>query len=597
VPTTPTPGKAPVAPLTGGTRRAKPSLDASTWETWWELNRVEFFPRRYLRPETTKRADRHVLAGPQPLDATRVANELWPALLKLSGDQNVLLRETALIALGRTAADAEQRAQARRILQKSLTSRNHIIARSSALGLFYVADQTSLLPMYKIAADEKVGADVRVFLALTLTNLGHPMAAGLLQKLATTKRGDPEVVSAALMGLGYVGATSKDAGVSDLLYDVAFVRKGVRSEHRALAVESFGRIGSLHGLPTLLKGLKDRDANVRRSAAIALGVLDYATAADREIRKIEDSYREYIGVPVSTTDLARIEALRGAAKRQRPMVAAAALRAVKHLGAAMTHDSDAFVRRMAAISLGRIDAESPQPLAVRYLHGALGKNRVGLREFALLGLAISNAEGAMDAALKGVKSHTPSTRGAACIAMGLIANKDRRIRPLAARKRAVCDQTLRAVMRGDRNPVIRGYAALASGIVGTTSSARAILAMVHATKAPTPRGYGALGLALLGTRQGTDDVVQILRSRDARNGFVASHVVYAIGLTKDRRPSTLVTLIERSVGGNNRDAQAASIAALGYLSSGEYFPRRHLMARGYNYLLGLPYVDRYFYKL
>ncbi len=89
--------------------------------------------------------------------------------------------------------------------------------------------------------------------------------------------------------------------------------------------------------------------------------------------------------------------------------------------------------------------------------------------------------------------------------------------------------------------------------------------------------------------------MEILKSKQMRNGFVASHAVYALGLTKDR--TALDTLVEKSLDRGDMYVQAATIAAVGYVSTSEFYPRRHLMATGYNYMLGLDYIETYFYKL
>lgn len=594
-PTTPAP-TLPTTP-TGGTKPRKgPAQDAGTWEIWWELNRVEFFPRRFVRPEITSHNGELIPAGPQQLHPNRVAEKLWPALLKLKDHKHVFVQEAALISIGRTAADEAQRAEARTILQAKLKHRNRLIARSAALGLFYVADESSVLPMYQVASNEKTDEDVRAFLALTLTNLEHPMATGLLQNLADTRKGYYELVSAALMGLGYNGAATKDAAIPAFLREIAFSKKNVRKEFRALAIESFGRIGTLEGVPTLLKALQDRDTHVRRSAAIALGVLDYRTEAERKIEAIQAPYDEYLNVQITDEDRTRVETLRAEIPAQRKAMVKTVKGATKKLGEAMSRDNDAFVRRMCAISLGRIHKQNPQPLAIRHLRAAIKKNRVGMREYALLALAIGNGTGAREIAIEKSRDRNPSTRGAACIALGLIGDKDR-VNPVSEEHRMSCDLRLREVMTKDRHPTIRGYAALAAGLVGNASAADGILRMVKRTKAPVPRAYGALGLAMLGTSKGADEIVAFLQSGDMRNVFVSSHMVYAIGLTKDRRTKTFDALIDKALNGKDQYVQAATIAALGYLSSGEFYPRRHLMARGYNYMLGLDYIDTYFYKL
>src|SRR5262245_36885827 len=45
-PPTPTGPTTPNVPTTDGPQRGKQGNDDTTWETWWELNRIEFFPRR-----------------------------------------------------------------------------------------------------------------------------------------------------------------------------------------------------------------------------------------------------------------------------------------------------------------------------------------------------------------------------------------------------------------------------------------------------------------------------------------------------------------------------------------------------------------------
>ncbi|MGE0191946.1 MAG: HEAT repeat domain-containing protein [Planctomycetota bacterium] len=601
-PTTPPPTTPPQTGSTGGTtlgggpERKGAAVDNGTWEVWWELNRVEFFPRRWVKREITPDETGLTRNGPQPLHPNRVA-EMWPMLKKMAEHKHVFVAESALITMGRIAANETQRADARRLLEGKLRHRKREVARAAALGLFYVADETSVLPIYEVASDKKADEEVRAFLALTLTNLKHPMATGLLQELADVRDGYYELVSAALMGLGYNGADTKDAAIPTFLEEIAFKTKNVRPEYRALAVESFGRIGDLNvGEAPLRKGLADRDVHVRRSAAIALGVLDYRTAAEREIAAIRAPYEEYVGIPISPDDEAKIKALEAQIDEQRIAMAGTVKDIIKDLGEALRKDNDVFVRRMCAISLGRINAQNPQNLALRFLRGELQRDRIGMREYCILGMAIGGADDAYENAIRMSDERNPSTRGAACIALGLIGNKDRAV-PASEEIQKGCDERLRQLVRTDAHPVIKGYAALACGLVGRGESGKEILKMVRDTSSPTPRSYGALGLALLGTQEGADDIRSFIRSEEMRNGFVASHMVYALGLTKDRRPETYARLVDVTEKGDDQYVQAATLAAIGYLSSGEFYPRRHLMARGYNFMLNLEYIDTYFYKL
>lgn len=592
-PSSPTPTTGPTGEEGG---KKGPAIDNSTWETWWELNRVEFFPRRWVGAVISPENGQLVRAGPQALHADVVERKIWPLLEESINHKHVFVRESALITMGRVAANETQRARAREVLLERLKVRNHLEARSAALGLFYVADETSIHPMYMIARDEKTDEDTRAFLALTMTNLKHPLAAELLKQLADVRKGYFELVGSAIMGLGYNGIED-DPSIPEFLTDIAYKQKNVRAQFRALAVESFGRIGDLEaGFEPIYKGLSDRDIEVRRSSAIAAGVLDYRTPAEREILSIRAPYEEFVGVPMTPVHEAQIRALEAKIPEQRLQMVAQVKKMVKRLGEAMQQDNDTFTRRMSAISLGRIYAQNPQALAAKYLDGELKDDKFTMREFALLAKAIGGMPGTLEQAQAFLKDRNPSTRGAGCIALGLICNKDR-ADAVGDELRKPVDAAMREIVAKDPHPFIRGYAAIGLGLTGTAGSADVILETMRSTRTPECRAYCALGLALLGTKKGADDLVAFIGSGEMRNGFVASHMVYSLGLTKDRRETTLDTLVEVSRDKNDQYVQAAALAAIGYVSSGEFYPLRHLMARGYNFMLNMDYIDTYFYKL
>ena len=282
--TTPPPTAAPPATVTppanspppaatpggDGTPRGKQANDDSTWETWWELNRVEFFPRRWVAPVVTNEGLRH--SGPQHLSAEVVEAKLFPVLRKQIHDKQTFVQEAALITMGRVAASEEQRAEARVHLLEAIGNKNHLVARAAALGLFYVADESSIRPMFMVAKDEKAPEDVRAFLALTLTSLKNPQAEELLKDLATTKETAFELAASAYMALGFIGIEDKSL-LPEFLTN-QFNNPKLRTEVRAEAIESFGRLGDFAvGQAPIRKAMKDKDEDVRRSAVIAAGVL------------------------------------------------------------------------------------------------------------------------------------------------------------------------------------------------------------------------------------------------------------------------------------------------------------------------------------
>lgn len=588
-------GPKPVTPPAGGgtdgPTRGKQTQDDTTWETWWELNRIEFFPRRWVQPVVTNDGPRH--SGPQHVSAQLVEEKLFPVLRKLVDDKQVFVQEAALITMGRVAVTEAQKVEARDILIKKIGHKNHLIARAAALGLFYVADDACMPAMYRIAKDPKAEDDVRAFLALTITalkdnsggGLATQMSGELLKELALSKDSSFEVAAAAYMALGYSGIEN-DPALPEFLEEQA-KDKTVRREFRAEAIESFGRIGDFKvGNERLRKAMNDKDEDVRRSATIALGVLDYRTDAERQIAAIKAPYEAFIGVPVTPEDEQRIKGLETLIPTQRQEMSKDVKEVVRDLAEAMIKDGDVFVNRMAAVSLGRIAAQTQNADAIKHLEAVLKKDQVGQREFNLIALAIAKDPNALALATEMLigKNRPPTSRGAACIAMGIIGD------PKA-------DELLRKTVETDAHPYIRGYAALGLGMVGTPGSGKTIQQMLRTTRSPVSRAYAALGMALLGTNQGADDIVSILKSDEVRDGFVASHMVYALGLTKDRRPATFDALVTKAQDDSDMYVQAATIAAIGYLSTGEFYPKRHLMAKGFNYLMNLDLVSNYFYKL
>jgi HEAT repeat protein len=576
VSTGPTTGQPPV---TGSPDKpgGKKGNDDSTWETWWVLNRIEFFPHRYVKQVTT--GDGPAPIGTQPLPPEVVRAKLWKPLMALKDDKQVFVREAALITIGRVASDESLRAEARTVLLEALKDKNHLVARSAALGLFYVADETSMLPMVQLAKDPKAETDVRAFVALTLTAMNSPMAESFLTELVTSdKKADFEFVASAIMALGYVPGPSTARTLKDI-----YENKKFRDELRAEAIESFGRRGSFDdGVDICMKALDDRETDIRRSAAIALGVLDYRTDAERSIAALVSKHDTTDGKALPADVQAKVTELQALVTPQREARDKKVRDVVKRLNTALLNDNDTFVSGMSAISLGRIANQTQNPLAAKVLLTDLKKERNVVREYELLGLAIAKVPEAFDLcseALTG-KNKQPTTRGAAMIALGILGD-------------ARGNDLLRRVLEEEVHPTLRGFSAIALGMLGDERSHSPILTMLKTTKSPDAMADGALGLALLGKRSGGDVLVKHLTS--TTDGNVAAYTVYSLGLMKDR--AKLDSLVEIATKHDNFFVQSAAVAAIGYVSSAEDYPRRHVMARGFNYMLGLSLLENFFYKL
>src|SRR5262245_11322602 len=584
-PAAPTTPNTPSAPTTPGTtptsgpdnNKPKKANDDSTWETWWVLNRIEFFPHRYVQAVVTSEGP--AAKGVKPLPADVVRAKLWEPLMALKDDKQTFVREASLITIGRVASDEALKAEARKVLLPVLKDPNHLVARAAALGLFYVADDESIQPMLEVAKDPKADTDVRAFITLTLTAMKSPYVGPVLMDLVTPDRKiEFEFAASAVMALGFVPGPE----IARTLKDV-YESKRYRDELRAEAVESFGRRGSFDdGADLLVRAVDDRETQIRRSAAIALGVLDYRTDAERQIATLVEPYDLSTGAALPADVQQKVDALKALIPAQREGHDKKVREIVKKLIYAVQNDTDTFTAGMAAVSLGRIALQTENPLAVKMISADLKKERNVVREYEILALAIAKAPDAFDVCVEAVegKGRQPTTRGAGMIGLGILGNPKG-------------NDVLRTVLEGEEHPMLRGFAALALGILGDDKSEKPILAMLKTTKSPETMADGALGLALLGRKTGGDVLRKQLTA--TADGNVAAYTVYSLGLMKDR--SKLDALVDVAQHHDNFFVQSAAVAAIGYVSSAEDYPRRHLMSRGFNYMLNLNLLESYFYKL
>ena len=587
-PTTPTtPTTAPVTPQTpttpttgnggDGPERKKGGDDSSTWETWWALNRIEFFPHRYVSAVVSAEGPQQ--KGAKPLAADVVRAKLWKPLLALKDNNEAFVREAALITIGRVASDDALKAEAREILLGAIHDKNKLVARAAALGLFYVADENCVLPMVQMAENPKTPTDVRAFLALTLTALKTDMAGPFLIRLVSAdKDADFELVASALMALGYIPGPESARFLKETYENHKF-----RAELRAEAVESFGRRGSFEdGEAVLRNALDDREVDIRRSAAMAVGILDYRTPSERQVADLIAPYDTTTGAALPADVTAKVEELRKNVPAEREKMVKPIRDIVKKLVYSLENDNDSFVSSMCAISLGRIASQVEETFAIRRLEADLKKERNTVREFEILALAIAKAPSAYDIALEAIngRNRQATTQGAGMIALGIL--NDQRAVPV-----------LKKLVEENEHPILRGLAAMAAGMLGDDKVQSPIMTMLKSTKSPDAMSFGALGLALLGRKQGADLLVK--RLTETSNGDVAAFNVYSLGLMKDR--SKLDALVEIATKHDNFFVQSAAVAAIGYVSSAEDYPRRHLMARGFDYMLNLNLLENYFYKL
>jgi HEAT repeat protein len=574
-----TPGGIGDGSPTGGSRRA--ARDDTTWETWWEMNRFEFLAGRRLRANVTREDDLS-----KPLEAA-VAPEVLGnirqvlASLRTTGDSS--LRKTATIALARLAgADAARddlRAQFIETLEHAPNGAN---SWTCAVGLGFVADESTIPFLHRSAANDAWPCGVRVSLAMSMPVV--PSMSAAVQAMLPSLIDEDEsgcaahVSMAALVALGESGDPAARAKLETIFKDLK--ARDARPELRALALTALTRQGP-ETASVLLAALGDKDVEVRRSAALGLGVLDWRGTADRLIADVKAKAARR-GAPLSADEASLVLQLEAQAKSHREVLEPIVRETVKRLSVAMDSDRDRFVQSMAAISLGRVAGESESALSIHVLERDLARRRQGQREYDLLALALAHAPSAFDAATAAVrgKDEAPTTRGAGAIALGLLGDE---------RGRA----TLREALRTEPHPTIRGYIALALGMLGDRESVAELRAMVERAQSPRAVAYGALGLALVG--QHADAVAIVRRLAETSDDLVAPNLVHALRLMGDRRAVGDLLAVAANPSSAGRSWAAA---ALGYATtSPDAVPRRLALARGFNYLLPCGPLIAYIFEI
>jgi HEAT repeat protein len=244
-----------------------------------------------------------------------------------------------------------------------LADEDAVVRENAALVLGQVGDVRAVEPLAKALADPVVRVRWRA-----ATALGALRAPAEIEPLIRALH-DPDlgVRTAAAQALGELGDT---AAVLPLL---TLVRSAATPEVRAAAISALPGLGDRGAVEALLEALADKNDEVSRAAAQALGVLGDGRAVGPLAAIVEDATR---------TDLLRYDAARA-------LAALGDAQGVPTLVRALS-DSDAFLRQVAAQALGELKAKE----AIPALRQALTDADEGVRTKATEALAALGEPGA-----------------------------------------------------------------------------------------------------------------------------------------------------------------------------------------------------------
>ncbi len=551
-------------------RRATSRTTDVGWQAWWDHNRDAYlrFRAPVHRDPATPSANAQA-----PADGW-LEQRVVPALIRALGDEHHEVRGAAAIALGKTGVDAVAGPIAVR-----LADPHSEVRQSAALALGLLGAEGAPERLATVCAGRqrtpRFTLRARAFAALGLGLRASPAAIDRLRDVLERREAAHDVPACALLALGELG---DERGVRALAR--AIDARRLPDEVRAFAAIALGKSAAPDAVDALLPALVDRSADVRASAAIALGAFGPRPSPDaRERRLIAERIaaaggsmrpraRERLDRRAAELD-ARIDAW-VAAETERTRRVLTALRSV---ASGRRSRGTLPARNFAAISIGRIGGDA----AVRALIDVADRAKpVELRAFATLGLALA-ARTATDERERAAhwigraftRARTADLRGASAIALGLLGRPEAR-------------EPLLAALRDAEDHTVRGHLALATGMVGCREAIEPLRRILRLETNVLLRRNAALALGLLDDRTGTETLVAVLRRSGGR--LVHGSAALALGRTGDRRAiDPLIELLHAERAPSQSRAFAA--VALGLLAEDAPVPRLARFSAANNYLI------------
>ena len=407
---------------------------------------------------------------------------LLPRLLKDAKSPHATTREAALTALGRFGGN-----EAVAALRAALRDENSLVRIAAILGLGSTGASSASHTLLHLAFHGngeglRDGTPWVRQLSIVALGLGRrrgftatvdPVIEALFKSPWSSDTERAEVRKACLLFVALSPTTILDAPILQSLRDES-ENLGVRTR----ALETIGLARLQNCVPDLLVMASHPRAELRRSAALALGRIDDAGAIPALVRMAEN-------------------------------------------------DNDEVARGYALASLGRHGDKGPKGV----LEKALADGPKRLRPWASLGLGMrawfSNRAVGSTAPLLAALEHESniSTRGAHAIALGLTRE------PLAA-------NPLASLLDGSSDTDTRQLASLGLALVGVTPARERLVAHVVEDASPEVSLAAELGLGYLSDPK---DVALLVRELDrSQNLFEAR--TRAVGLSRSQSPEVLKAL-------------------------------------------------------
>jgi HEAT repeat protein len=483
------------------------------WEFWFEIHKDIL-----LRSRDFRRREILNNAPPPPVPVAddgkvrtgEAHNLIAPALREALKSTDPRVVRQAALGLGRVNA-REAVSELEELSQKGDAETQ----RYAILALGMMDDRAVLSKLVNVMIDPQAAPEVRAAAALGVGLQGRREGARFLRDFVertlnseTAVGVDKEVFIASTIALGMC----RDRDTAPLLigrYRMLHEGRSARSKAiEVLLLNAMGRVGDPSALITLLEALNEKDEQLRRSAAQALGDL-----GDRA--------------------------------------------GVKALAEALEKDHDEQTRGFAAISLGRLGGEAARD-ALRAAFTIKSSRTV--KAFSALGLGLLGDRAFSPEILKALQQPSEEdTKGALAISLGLL------------QETKAVETLMKVVETRGANADFRGYCAIAIGMIRPEGVLDRMLKILEEDpdKVDLWRRALCLGVGLFGQPKAAPALVKVLRE-DSR-AIVREHAALALNLCRGRNSIQMLTsLIEKEQ--MKGDIALFSVVALGGLGDRFEYP-------------------------
>jgi HEAT repeat protein len=500
------------------------------WEVWWEWNKERFLgigKRRRLTEPGSKRGP--VFLGRDakgPIDERERlrrwrSDRVLPVLRRQAVSGHQVLRLAGVYALGLFGERV-----AMPDLVSALADGSLDVRRTALLALGMSGEPYAVPILVDVVKGKLPGVGdqmlrraanrERATAALALGLIGDARAIDPLRKVAFQRSSWRDLRGAALLGLGLI----RDAESRKLLSRALKVQRFGTTE-RTLVATAFGYQGDPEALAPLYRLMRDRVAEVRRAAVLAVGAFPRQAILLDNLAEVKQRLANQGLSPYAREQLKeRVQEIRERIEQERKAEGVVWNRIRNTLRYLMNKDADRAVQALATVALGQVgEPEDAEPVARKLVKGAQE-----VRSFAALAL--------------GCLARTHGDRAAHVI-------------PL-----------LRKQFGRTGEISLRGAIAVALGLAGDTQSASKLTRLLEPSTAPSVRAYAATALGLIGDRSHAGAVARAL----ARARHLEEIQNEALGLSLIGGPKEvkfLEPILFRSTNTHEQVAVASGLAFLG----------------------------------